>query len=135
MIQPITYPKIPAMPLAFQGRQKQNGGNPDLKRLWDQGKLPTVKYGFYGDTLTPQNVTREHLEPASLGGTRRFGNIVLASKQKNNARGNKDIGLFANWDNAKRYLAQFKDVNLPELHGSRYIKAVIKTLKKLGWIN
>ena len=135
MIQPITYPRIPTMPLAFQGRQKQNGGNPDLKRLWDQGKLPTVKYGFYGDPLTPQNVTREHLEPASLGGTKRFGNIVLASKQKNNARGNKDIGLFANWDNAKRYLAQFKDVNLPELRGSRYIKAVIKTLKKLGWIN
>ena len=135
MIQPITYPKITTIPLAFQGRQKQNGGNPDLKRLWDQGKLPTVKYGFYGDTLTPQNVTREHLEPASLGGTRRFGNIVLASKQKNNARGNKDIGLFASLDNAKRYLAQFKDVNLPELNGGKYIKAVIKTLKKLGWIN
>ena len=135
MIHPITYPKITTIPLAFQGRQKQNGGNPDLKRLWDQGKLPTVKYGFYGDTLTPQNVTREHLEPASLGGTRRFGNIVLASKQKNNARGNKDIGLFASLDNAKRYLAQFKDVNLPELNGGKYIKAVIKTLKKLGWIN
>ena len=97
--------------------------------------MPTVKYGFYGDPLTPQNVTREHLEPATLAGTRRFGNIVSASKQKNNARGNKDIGLFANWDNAKRYLAQFKDVNLPELRGSRYIKAVIKTLKKLGWIS
>ena len=135
MIHPITYPKITTIPLAFQGRQKQNGGNPDLKRLWDQGKLPTVKYGFYGDTLTPQNVTREHLEPASLGGTRRFGNIVLASKQKNNARGNKDIGLFASLDNAKRYLAQFKDVNLPELNGGKYIKAVIKTLKKLGWIS
>ena len=135
MIQPITNPRIPTMPLAFQGRQKQNGGNPDLKRLWDQGKLPTVKYAFYGDLLTPQNVTREHLEPASLGGTKRFGNIVLASKQKNNARGNKDIGLFASLDNAKRYLAQFKDVNLPELRGSRYIKAVIKTLKKLGWIS
>ena len=86
-----------------------NGGNPDLKRLWDQGKLPEVKYGFYGDELKLSNVTREHLEPASLGGTKRFGNIVLASKAKNNARGNKDITLFANPETVKQYFEQFKD--------------------------
>lgn len=137
MIKPISMSPstIPTMSVSFQRKYKDNGGNPDLKRLWDQGKLPSVKYGFYGDELNSQNVTREHLEPASLGGTKRFGNIVLASKQKNNARGNKDIGLFATMENAKRYLEQFKEVNLPELHGGRYVKAVIKTLKKLGWLN
>lgn len=133
VIAPITAPKITLVP-SFQGKYKNNGGNPDLKHLWDSGKLPTVKYGFYGDELTSANVTREHLEPASLGGTKRFGNIVLASKQKNNMRGNKDIALFATIENARRYLAQFIDVRLPEFNGNRYIKAVTETLKHLGWI-
>lgn len=127
---------IPVSPITpridFMGKYKMNGGNPDLKLLWDQGKLPGVKYGFYGDELTSKNVTREHLLPASLGGTKKLGNIVLASKEKNNARGNKDISLFANMDNIKRYFAQFWDINIKELDGHKYIKACIKTLEKLG---
>lgn len=118
---------------SFQGRYKMNGGNPDLKKLWDAGKLPTVKHGFYGDELTHQNISREHLEPASKGGTKRFGNIVLASKEKNNARGNKDINLFANVIKAREYLSQFIGIKIPELNGHRYIKEVVDTLNRLGF--
>ena len=50
MIQPISMLQSN---ISFTGkhRYKMNGGNPDLKRLWDQGKLPEVKYGFYGVIL------------------------------------------------------------------------------------
>lgn len=131
MIQPISMLQSN---ISFTGkhRYKMNDGNPDLKRLWDQGKLPEVKYGFYGDELKLSNVTREHLEPASLGGTKRFGNIVLASKAKNNARGNKDITLFANPETVKQYFEQFKDICIKELNGNAYIRACKKTLKRLG---
>lgn len=130
---PITAPKVTPIP-SFQAKYKIKGGNPDLKQLWDRGKLPTVKYGFYGDELTSENISREHLKPASLGGTKRFGNIVLASKANNQRRGNKEIGLFATLENARIYLSQFIDVKLPEFNGNRYIKAVTETLKDLGWI-
>ena len=59
---------------------------PDLKKLFDSGKLPQVKNGFYGDILDLHNVTREHLLPKSQGGTKRLTNIVLASADKNMLR-------------------------------------------------
>ena len=42
MIQPISMLQSN---ISFTGkhRYKMNGGNPDLKRLWDQGKLNEVK--------------------------------------------------------------------------------------------
>lgn len=105
---------------------------PDLKQMWDRGQLPTVKYGFYGDLLKPENITREHLKPASKGGTKKFGNIVLASRMKNGARSNYDIKLFFNLDNAKRYFNQFININLKNFNGKKYIEACKKTLKALG---
>lgn len=129
MIAPIMSPTytMKVSQITFTSRP-----NPDLKVLWDRGKLPSVTKGFYGDTLTFENVSREHLKPASQGGTKRFGNIVLASKPANNARGNADISLFANIQTVKEYLAQFKDVHLKELNGKDYIRAVKQTLKDLG---
>lgn len=122
--------QIPQQPMTIVSFQK--APNPDLKQLWDRGWLPQVKRGFYGDILTHENVSREHLLPASLGGTKRFGNIALASKEANNARGNADIREFADPKTVQRYLAQFKNVHLKELNGKSYIKAVKQTLKSLG---
>lgn len=141
MITPISFmfsvmrpnPQIkPFQVPSFQGKFKMNGGNPDLKRLWDAGKLPSVKYGFYGDKLTHENCTREHLQPASQGGTKRFGNIVLASKQKNNARGNDDITKYATLDNVRQYLGQFIQLKNEFINGHKYIKEVLDTLQRLG---
>ena len=64
--------------------------NSPLKTLYRKGELP-VRYGFYGDRLTQNNVSLEHLKPHSKGGKAELSNLVLASKQKKQARGNADI--------------------------------------------
>lgn len=108
-------------------------GQVDLRRLWLKGKLPTVKYGFYGDELTAKTVTREHLLPASKGGTRAQDNIVLASQKKNGARGNDDINKYAENSVVRQYLGQFIDVKVGDFRGNQYIRGIIDRLKTLGF--
>ena len=104
-----------------------------LKTLYIKGKLP-VKYGFYGDRLTQKNVSLEHLKPHSKGGKTELNNLVLASKQKNQARGNADIRNFANKETIIKYLSQFIDVKINDFDGNKYINGIIKTLTNLGVI-
>ena len=109
------------------------GYSHQLKTLYRQGKLP-VKYGFYGDKLTQKNVSLEHLKPHSKGGKTELSNLVLASKQKNQARGNADIRNFANKETIIKYLSQFIDVKIKGFDGNKYINGIIKTLRNLGVI-
>ena len=110
------------------------GYSNQLKTLYRQGRLP-VKYGFYGDKLTQKNVSLEHLKPHSKGGKTELSNLVLASKQKNMARGNADIRNFANKETIVKYLSQFIDVKIKDFDGNRYISGIIKPLTSLGVIN
>ena len=110
------------------------GYNSPLKTLYKKGKMPSVIYGFYGDKLTPKNVSLEHLKPHSLGGKSTLDNFVLASKANNQLRGTQDIRHFANNDNIVRYLSQFLDLKLPNFDGNRYIQGILQTLEKLGVI-
>ena len=103
-----------------------------LKTQYLRGNLKTVKYGFYGDKLTKKNVTLEHLKPKSKGGKSELENFVLASKHCNQARGNQNLSLFIDKENALRYLLQFVGVKAETFNGDIYIKMIIKTLKKLG---
>ena len=105
-----------------------------LKTLWKKGLMPSVKYGFYGDKLTKENVTLEHLQPHSQGGKTELYNLVLASKRNNNRRGNDDIRKYINKENIARYFSQFLDVQLKNFNGFRYIHNTIENLKKLGVI-
>lgn len=98
-----------------------------LKTLWRKGKLP-VKYGFYGDILTQKNVSLEHLKPHSKGGKTNLTNLVLASKVKNNARGNEGIKDYLTTENVVRYLAQFKDIRVKDFDGNKYIAGILATL-------
>ena len=98
-----------------------------LKTLWRKGKLP-VKYGFYGDILTQKNVSLEHLKAHSKGGKTNLANLVLASKAKNNARGNASIKDYLTVENVVRYLAQFKDIKLQGFDGNKYIAGIVATL-------
>ena len=102
-----------------------------LKTLYIKGKLP-VKYGFYGDRLTKKNVSLEHLKPFSKGGKTELNNLVLASKQKNQDRGNADIRNFANKETIIEYLSQFIDVKINDFDGNKYINGIIITLRKIG---
>lgn len=139
---PRPQPKPPGMPptvpmnpipsgdtVSFGSKQKFA----DIKHLWEAGKLPDVKYGFYGDILTPKNISREHLKPASKKGKKVFNNIVLASKQNNGHRSNNDIRQFAEIETVKQYLRQFVNVDLPDFNGLQYIQAIKKTLGELGF--
>ena len=119
IIQPIT-PNSPTF-----------GYSNQLKTLYKKGELP-VRYGFYGDRLTQKNVSLEHLKPHSKGGKTELSNLVLASKQKNQARGNADIRNFANKETIAKYLGQFIDVKIKGFDGNKYINGIIKTLTNLG---
>lgn len=103
-----------------------------LKTLFKEGKMPTVKYGFYGAKLTKQNVSLEHLQPHSKGGPSCLRNYVLATQENNKLRGNDDIKNHFNLGDALRYLQQFVDIKLPRFDGNKYISDILNTLRKLG---
>ena len=109
------------------------GYSHQLKTLYRKSELP-VRYGFYGDKLTQKNVSLEHLKPHSKGGKTELSNLVLASKQKNQARGNADIRNFASKETIIKYLSQFIDIKIKDFDGNKYINGIIKTLRNLGVI-
>ena len=118
-IPPIDQPQIPF------------GYSSKLKTYYKRGKFPSVKYGFYGDRLTKDNVSLEHLLPHSKGGRTTLDNLVLASKQNNMARGNRDIANYLDPDNLKRYIEQFIPIKLPDFNGKQYVMDILKTINKL----
>lgn len=108
------------------------GYNSPIKTLWRKGKMPSVTKGFYGDKLTQDNLSLEHLKAHSKGGRTCLSNLVLASKQKNQARGNNNIKQFFDKEKAIEYLNQFIDLKLKDFNGNSYIKGIVKTLRNLG---
>lgn len=102
-----------------------------LKTLWKKGKLPTVKYGFYGDELTKKNVSLEHVKPRSQGGLSILANFVLSSKQKNNFRGTKPLEDVIDIPTMMRYFEQFKGIRVGPFDGDKYIDMVLDTIYKL----
>ena len=109
------------------------GYNSILKTNWRKGKLPSVKYGFYGDKLTQCNLSLEHLHPHSKGGKTELSNLVLASQEKNNLRGSRNIKQFADKQTVLFYLEQFRDIRIPGFDGNKYIRNIKATLKGLGF--
>jgi len=102
-----------------------------LKTQWLKGNMPTVKKGFYGDILTKDNVTLEHLLPHSQGGTTTADNLVLATDHNNFKRSNLPLKDFINYDAVEEYLEQFVDVFANGFDGNEYIKAIRKTIKNI----
>lgn len=104
-----------------------------LKTEWLKGNLPTVIHDFYdGSLLSKDTITLEHLKPHSKGGATTLTNLVLTNKFCNQARGNQDIRKFINPENARKYLEECKEIDLPNLKGLAYVEGILKTLKKLG---
>lgn len=104
-----------------------------LKTEWLKGRLPTVKRGFYGDILTKENISLEHLQCHSKGGKSTLSNFVLASKRMNQARGCKDLKEFANPETVLLYLKEFIGVKTKNFDGDEYIAMIKKKLKSLGF--
>ena len=108
-----------------------------LKDLFKEDKLPSVKFGLYGDKLTKENVSLEHLIPHSKNGKSKLYNFTLASKHKNSLRSNDDIRKFLTPEMAKKYLDQFVNIETvskkgTKFNGNAYIDMIKNTLKTLG---
>lgn len=102
-----------------------------LKKYFRKGLMPTVQRGLYGDILTKENLSIEHLIPRSYGGLTETSNLALASKRMNNLRGNQPLQDFLIPKKAIDYLLQFKDINLPEFNGNDYITYLLDLFHRL----
>lgn len=99
-----------------------------LKTAWKRGQIPQVKRGFYGEKLTQRNVSLEHLLPISQGGKTQLNNLVLATKEANNARGDKPLSEYINYKAMGQYLDQFKNIKIKGFNGNKYIEMILKTV-------
>ena len=102
-----------------------------LKTLYKKGKFKNLKYGFYGDEITKDTVTLEHLKPKSQGGKTELSNLVLVSANKNQERGTRPLEEMFSWSNAGKYFENFKDVKIGDFDGNEYIKSIVKTIYEL----
>ncbi len=103
-----------------------------LKTLFKEGNLPSVTKGFYGGNINRNNVSLEHLKPRYGGGRTELSNLVLATKRRNMARGNRKLRDFINPEAAIAYLNQFKDVKVGKFNGNDYIRMITKRLKEMN---
>ena len=78
-----------------------------LKTLFKKGLMPSVKYGLYKTPINPSNVSLEHLKPHSWGGKTEYGNLALAGRDANTARGSRPLADVLTWDMLEEYLSQF----------------------------
>lgn len=93
--------------------------------------MPSVKRGLYGEKLTVDNASLEHLKPHSEGGKTDIANLALASKELNNARGTTPLKEILDWEAAEEYLSQF-NFRISGFNGFLYADLVRKTLAELG---
>lgn len=115
-----------------------------ISKLFKEGRLPEVVKGFYGGVLdidpkSLQRVSNEHLQPKSLGGATDLKNIVLATVENNNKRGNEPLSKYFNKQKADEYWEQFKGLiiefqkgNKTKIFdGDKYIEETQNTVKKI----
>jgi len=103
-----------------------------LKTLFKKGQMPSVKYGLYGGELNVDNVSLEHLKPHSWGGKTEWGNLALAERNRNTARGSSPLADFLSWDMLESYLAQFNFKIKHIFDGYKYQDQVRSTCRQLG---
>ena len=102
--------------------------NSILKTAWKKGQLPTVTKGIYGNILTNDNLSLEHVIPHSLGGATRLDNLMLAEKTANAKRGIKPLMEVISYEQLFDYLKQFIDIKIKKFNGNEYIIKVLKTI-------
>lgn len=102
-----------------------------LKTMWKNGRLPSVQLGIYGDPLTRENISLEHLIPISRCGKTEYSNLALASREKNHERSSFNLFLFITEEKIKAYLEQFKNIIVLDFNGNKYIEDLQRTLEKI----
>lgn len=100
------------------------------KDLWKKGKLPSVTHDVSGRKLTMKNVTIDHYVPHSKGGKTEDGNLMLATKEFNQLRGNRPLSDFVTPQQVYKYLEQWVDVIVEGFNGNKYIKELLSSFSK-----
>lgn len=118
--------KIESSQTAFSGYQHP------LKSLFKQGLMPTVTHGLYGKPITPSSVSLEHLLPHSRGGRTAYGNLALAHREPNIARGSRHLADFLSWEMLEDYLRQFNFRIQGLFDGFLYQNQIRRTCERLG---
>lgn len=114
----------------IQGNELSFGYSHPFKKLYLSKKLEINK-GFYGGKITKKNFSFEHLKCHCFGGKTALDNLVVATKENNNARGNKPLKDFINFKYMEEYLAQFQDVVVDWFNGNKYIKSIRETVRNI----
>ena len=114
-----------------QTTQPSFGGyNFKLKKLYKQGKLPTVKYDIGGNKLSLRNLSGDHAIPKSKGGKVTDDNMLLATKQFNNLRGNRDLKEVVTVENLTKWANQY--LCLKPIDGFDFVEYVQNIFRILG---
>ena len=101
-----------------------------LKTLYKQGKLPKDLVDIGGNKLTNKNLSGDHAIPRSKGGKNTEANMMLATKQFNNMRGNRPLREVVSMDNLIKWVNQY--INLEEIDGfnfQKYVKNILKIIE------
>lgn len=128
----------PECPKYKAGTNPTFEGVDNVANLWKRGKLPTVKVGIYGTQLKPKTVSREHIQPKSMGGSSENKNIALGDKFINSKRGTQPLNQFTTFENVIAYLLQFIGIKVEKngkiiFDGDKYIKDLLPSLKGQGF--
>jgi hypothetical protein len=99
-----------------------------LKKEFLRGKIP-IEYGFYGDKLTKDTVTLEHIVPHSKGGKSTLSNYVLSSMNNNHRRSNRPLADYINWDWANKYFEVMEKIKTKRFDGKKYVSDIKKTIQ------
>ena len=109
-------------PIPFEGY------NFKLKKLFKDGKLPKDLYDIGGNKITSKNFSGDHIVPKSKGGRTTNENMMIATKQFNNLRGNRDLKEVVTFENAIRWALQWMNIKVDDFDGAQHVKDVFKVL-------
>lgn len=101
-----------------------------IKKLFKSGKLK-LDYGLYGEPLTKENVSDEHIICRCYGGKTIESNIALASKEMNNRRGCQPIEKFVTIEMVNAYIERIRKNNIKGYDIEAYCNGIIKTFSKI----
>lgn len=104
--------------------------NSKIKKLFKQGKLK-LDYGLYGEPLTKENVSDEHIICKCFGGQTVETNIALASKEMNNRRGCKPIQDFVSVEMVNKYIERVMQNNIKGYDLEAYCNGILNTFSKI----
>lgn len=98
-----------------------------LKTDFKKGRLQ-IKYDLGGNKLTKDNVTLDHVEPKSQGGTSTLDNYVLATRDFNNYRGVVPLSKLITKEMFDKWAKQFENIMVCGIKGVEYTKMIAKKI-------